>query len=347
MLTRDDQGALPQTGRILLAVSGGGDSMAMLHMAGDGRCAGRLHVATVDHGLRAGSADEARMVAQAAASRGLTHTTLVWRRAGTRPTQAAAREARYALLVDEARRVGASAIALAHTCDDQAETVLMRALRIGASSGTRGLSGIAPLATHEGIRLCRPLLDTKRGTLRDHLSASGAAWTDDPSNDDPAHERVRIRRRLASGDLPSAASIARLAALSRRHRAWLDARTAQALGACLRRDHEALRLALPCPAPTLARDILSTLAMAAGGVRYRPRLAVLEPVRRAWQDGARLQVAVGGALVASARGELHARREARAGATPAPLDPGAAFRRFRPASEDAIAAVLDGLSRSR
>ena len=177
-------------GRVGLAVSGGGDSVALMHLAA-GRLRARLHVATVDHGLREDSAAEAEAVGLAAGALGLPHETLAW--AGPGPVrsglQKAAREARIALLARWAERHGLDAVLTGHTMDDQAETVLMRLARGG---GPRAISAI-PLRRGP---FARPLLGARRADLRDWLEVGGIAWAEDPSNEDGRFERVRWRRAM-------------------------------------------------------------------------------------------------------------------------------------------------------
>jgi len=187
--------------RLLLAVSGGADSMALMQLAARLPAGGAdVHVATVDHALRAGSSADAQFVLGAAARLGLTAACLRWE--GPKPSsglQAAARGARYRLLAREAERWRADAIMTAHTADDQAETVLMRIMH---RTEVAGLSGMAPeifIADGAGPthRLLRPLLGWRRAALRAHLSMLSAPFVDDPSNDDARFERVRVRRLLA------------------------------------------------------------------------------------------------------------------------------------------------------
>ena len=184
---------------ILLAVSGGPDSTALAYLAAtwcrarlaEGLPAPRLFAATVDHGLRAEAAREAQAVAALCATLDMPHATLAWE--GGKPAhglQAAARTARYALLMDEARAKGATALALAHTEDDQAETVLFRLAR---GSGLTGLAAMRPQSRREELTLLRPLLSVPKVRLVATLAAAGVGFAEDPSNTDPRFTRPRLR----------------------------------------------------------------------------------------------------------------------------------------------------------
>lgn len=186
-----------------IAVSGGGDSVALMHMAADWARGRRIMVATVDHGLRADSAAEARGVARAARALGLAHATLLWQRdteAGN--LMANARDARLRLLAGWARRNGLSAVLLGHTADDQAETLLMRLAR---GSGIDGLASMAEWRDAFGIRWLRPMLGVGRQTLRDWLEVRAIPWIDDPSNDSDDFERIRVRKTIGAAGLDIAA----------------------------------------------------------------------------------------------------------------------------------------------
>lgn len=178
--------------RIGIAVSGGGDSVALLHLAhGWGRSHGLVvQAATVDHGLRAASASEASGVARLCETLGIAHVTLRWTGwDGRGNVQAAARAARKRLLTDWADAQGLTAVLLGHTADDQAETFLMRLAR---GSGVDGLSG---MSAQDGLFL-RPLLGVSRAALRGWLSARGLPWVDDPTNDDARFDRIKARQML-------------------------------------------------------------------------------------------------------------------------------------------------------
>ena len=217
--------------RIGLAVSGGPDSMAMLALAAAAFPA-QVIAATVDHGLRAKSAEEAAMVAQHCATAGIAHQTL---RIAIPPNagdniQAWARQERYALLRRWAVEAGATSLATAHHADDQAETFLMRAARGSGLSGLAAVrarqdvdvtmdmvvtetSGTATLALH-GAPLClvRPLLRWRHHELVAIAEALKLPFVDDPSNTDDRFDRTRFRRLLAATPWIDPVQIARSAA---------------------------------------------------------------------------------------------------------------------------------------
>ena len=180
-----------------IAVSGGADSMALMALVAGwakrkGSAAPRLHVVTVDHGLRRDSASEAEQVAAGARQLGLAHTTLAWIGEKTATgLQEAARDARYGLLGAFAREHGLAAVLVAHTADDQAETFLMR---LAHGSGVDGLAAMAVLSRRHGLVLLRPFLDVSKRQLVATLRAAGMSWIEDPSNHNVAFERIRVRQ---------------------------------------------------------------------------------------------------------------------------------------------------------
>jgi tRNA(Ile)-lysidine synthase len=192
----DDLKHLPA---LLLAVSGGPDSTALMWLAARWRAglkrAPKLVAVTVDHGLRPEAAEEARAVARLARKLGVAHRTLRW--TGRKPAaglQEAARAARYALLAHTARKAGAPAILTAHTLDDQAETVLIRLAR---GSGMTGLAGMrrssAVPECRDELALVRPLLGIPKSRLIATLRAGNIPFAEDPSNQDPRFTRARLR----------------------------------------------------------------------------------------------------------------------------------------------------------
>lgn len=180
--------------RLLVAVSGGPDSVALLALLAEwARSPGRpsIAAATVDHGLRANSAAEAECVAALCERLGVPHATLRW--TGPKPKTglpARARDERYRLLALEAQRLGGAGLVAAHTGDDQAETILMR---MAHGSGPAGLIGMRPRDERDGLVLLRPLLGLGKARLVATAQARGLAFVTDPSNAEPRFERVRWR----------------------------------------------------------------------------------------------------------------------------------------------------------
>jgi tRNA(Ile)-lysidine synthase len=262
-------------------------------------------VATVDHGLRPESAEEAAFVAREAANLGLSHRTLVW--TGEKPRtgiQEAAREARYRLLVRCALEEGASHLVTAHTRDDQAETVLMRLAR---GSGLTGLSGMRQDRDRDGIRHVRPLLGWPKETLLDLCRTQGWRFVSDPSNADERFERVRWRRimpLLAAEGLTAE----RLVRFSERMRQADEALEAKALQAWERAQPVAADGGLSFQAGPLAQEpfeiavrmlelALDRAGLALENSRLQRLEACTERLRRAIREGAALRLTVAGALV--------------------------------------------------
>lgn len=182
-----------------VAVSGGSDSLALLILAhrwaaGQGRT---LHALTVDHGLRPEARAEAEAVGRLCRTLEIEHAILSLE--GAAPRQAALRRGRHAALARTIRDKSGHLLLTGHTADDQAETFLMRARQ---GSGWYGLAGMRPLSLSPvwpegaGVFIARPILGVRRDRLRSFLTGEGIAWADDPSNDNPAFERVRMRRVL-------------------------------------------------------------------------------------------------------------------------------------------------------
>lgn len=214
---------------LVLAVSGGPDSVALLWLMARWRRAlknpPRLIAVTVDHGLRPEAAREAAAVKRLAKSLALTHRTMRW--TGAKPktgVPAAARAARYQLLVEAARASGASHILTGHTRDDQAETVLMRLAR---GSGIAGLAAMARQSERDGVVLARPLLDVAKAQLIATLQKARIGFADDPTNRDTSFTRPRLRALLPAlaAEGCDSRNLARLAARLARANAALDLAT--------------------------------------------------------------------------------------------------------------------------
>ncbi|MDD9922268.1 MAG: tRNA lysidine(34) synthetase TilS [Boseongicola sp.] len=180
--------------KIGVAVSGGSDSLALLHLL---HTWGQVPIvaATVDHGLRPEAPEEAAQVAEICSKLGIPHTTLQWQGwTGKGNLQDQARQNRYSLLAKWAKTEGCDTVCLGHTMDDQAETFLMRLSR---ASGVDALAGMESRIWRHDQRFDRPLLRVRREHLQDYLGSLGVQWIDDPSNDDDRFDRIKARKAVA------------------------------------------------------------------------------------------------------------------------------------------------------
>ena len=309
--------ALKNVRKILLAVSGGSDSVAMLHYIANGNETPGLYVATVDHGLRPESASEAEFVRRLCKDFELPHNVLPWN-PGSNASSQEARLARYDLLARHALKIGATAIALGHTLNDQAETLVMRARRMNAGSGTRGLSGIPEEATHaltpgRSVLLLRPFLGVRRSELRDYLTDNDLGWVDDPSNENPKSERIQTRTQLnADNGLPDASNIARLAGLSARTRHWLNCRTSEWLHGNMRICSDgSITLDASKASRPIVENAFATLIAVAGGLEYRATPSKIVELVDAFQNRSTLRRNVGRVLVTISANGARFEREAR------------------------------------
>lgn len=275
-------------GGLAVAVSGGGDSLALMHLLADWAKARRREapiVLTVDHALRKASAKAAKQVAAWAKTAGLPVHVLKWR--GVKPKsgiEAAAREARYRLMGGWLRKHGISSLYVGHTLDDQAETFL---LRLARGSGLDGLCAMGaetpwPVQGFAGLSVVRPLLGVSRTELRAYLTERGQAWFDDPMNEDAAFDRVKIRQAqpmlAALGLTP--ARIAAAASHLARARMALDGMTKALLSRAVQKgEGKAVLLdpALLAAAPSeVGLRALAAMLMKVSGHGYRPRFDALE-----------------------------------------------------------------------
>ncbi len=299
--------------RIGVAVSGGGDSMALLHLAHAASQAGGPQVlaVTVDHGLRPEAAAECAVVAKACAGLGVSHTTLEWRDwDGHGNLQAAARVARYRLIRDWAAQHDVAGVLLGHTMDDVAETYLMR---LGRKAGVDGLAMMDQSFSKDGLRWARPLTHVGRTELREYLTGQAVQWVEDPSNDDVEFDRVRVRQALGHlHDLGvTAASLHHASHTARQARDALDHYTALEANRWVASDRGDLVMPRNPDIPAeMLRRIKSKALQWLGGLEYPPRQSSLTHLETGLALDGRATVA--GCLVSVEGDTLRMTREANA-----------------------------------
>lgn len=312
--------------RLAAGVSGGADSLALCLLAGRWAKArgGSVVALTVDHGLRAEAAAEARQVAAWLAPHGIAHQTLRW--CGEKPSagvQAAARAARYALMRDWCAGRGLLHLLLGHHQDDQAETFLMRLAR---GSGVDGLSAMAPLTAQVEVSLLRPLLGVSHARLVATLRADGQPWIEDPSNASDAYRRVRLRRMMPVLTQEGMDG-ARLAATARhlgRTRHALERVTNDLMVRAVSFDARGFAWLdmseVGCAPEDIALRLLARLCRTVGGTVYPPRLERLERLLADLRAGLGGRRTFSGCLMVPKKGGLLVCRE------PARLGPGLPVR---------------------
>ncbi len=293
-------GLLIRGSRVVAAVSGGSDSVALVRLLH--QLQGELGVslaglAHVNHQLRGAASDEdeifCRTLARELGLPASIERVTIERPRGVSPEDAA-RRARYAALERARVALGADCVAVAHTRDDQAETVLLKLLR---GSGARGLGGIHPSVGP----FVRPLLDVGREELREWLRSHGHGWVEDATNSDVSVPRNRIRHRVlpqlhAAMGTDVTAALARCAEISRAEGDWLDSLTDAALAQLVRRDASGLVIdaeGLALAPLALQRRALLQLVREAGAVQ--PGFEDIERLREL-VTGDRTSVEVGGGV---------------------------------------------------
>lgn len=303
------------TGRnsVIAAVSGGGDSLALLFLLHDYLQrlpdAPSLIAVTIDHALRSESAAESAAVGRMAAAAGIPHRVLRWE--GPKPATgvpAAARQARLSLLARAAEGAGTDLVLTGHTADDQAETLAMRLER----GEGRGAAGMAPATLYDGrIWFARPLLEVRREALRVFLRARGISWMDDPTNRDTRFERARKRQEIDEHSIARLLNKARDAAQARED---AGRKAAALIGeAVLRPAPGLLRLRLAefrGAEQEVAVYALRILLAVAGGTPHLPDLARARGILDQ-ADGDGFRTSLSRAVIATKSGYLFLHRETR------------------------------------
>lgn len=316
--------------RVALAVSGGPDSLALMHLAAkwrDRHGGPALFVLTIDHGLRAGSRAEAETVGRAAKAYDVSHAILTWTHGGVDArVQARAREARYDLMAAYCTAHHIQALVTAHHLDDQAETFLMRLKR---GSGLDGLAAIPQEGSWAGLTLLRPLLDIPKARLVATADEAGLSYVTDPSNQDARFERGRLRGAVDAlaglGLTPEA--IALSARRLRRARAALEAAADDFLGRHTETSAAGYAViglgALLSAAEEIALRALARLIFTVGGASEPARLAKLEALLAALRADPDKAHTLGGCRITPRHGRLLFFREMRkAGLPELELGPG-------------------------
>src|SRR5688500_5652893 len=300
---------------LVIAVSGGPDSTALMLLVARWPARPPALVVTVDHGIRPEAADEARLVAENAERLGLPWRIMRAPERASGNLQDWARRARYGCLAAAAETAGFDTIVTAHHQDDQAETFL---LRLARGSGAYGLGAMAEEGSLNGLRLVRPLLGVPRRKLAELADASGLAIADDPSNSDPRFDRVRMR-----GLMPSLAehgiTAKRLAGTADRLRRAAAALDHYAEALLKEHFHADVFGVVAGPAAALAAvpeeiglRALALILRAAGGAEYTPPLDRIEALREAIlaaSEGGAVKRTLHGVVVTAESGRLAARRE--------------------------------------
>ncbi|MCH7936057.1 MAG: tRNA lysidine(34) synthetase TilS [Proteobacteria bacterium] len=274
---------------VAVAVSGGADSLclAVLVNRWAERRGGEITALTVDHGLRPEAAEETRRLGLWLDALSIEHRILPW--TGSKPrtgVQAAARGARYDLMNSWCREAGVLHLLLAHTRDDQAETML---LRLAAGSGADGLAAMSAIRETPDVRLLRPFLEVPKTVLVATLEAECQAWIEDPSNRDVKFARTRVRQAMKAAGIRTKA-LARTAHRFGRARAALEAAASRVL-ACSARVHPAGfahldRARLEHAPEEVSLRALSRVIAAIGGREHGPRLVKLERLHGEMFSGA-------------------------------------------------------------
>ena len=300
----------PPGGTILCAVSGGRDSMCLLHYlwALSAQRDFSVAAAHLDHGMRPTATRDEAFVADFCREREIpfhVEHARVYEQAEAWgvSVEEAGRRARYEFLERTARQIGAERIATAHHRDDQAETVLLHLLR---GTGTEGLAGIPPVRG----KLIRPLLDTPRSEIEAYLSHHGLSYVEDETNEDLRYARNRLRREIwpALEQLHGGAreNVARAAAIVRQENAYLNAQAA----ACLPPEGQALPCRTLLSAPEALRQrILRVYLDRAGCGRKDVGFAHWTALEQLCRTGGSLDLPGGWAAVCR-EGRLHLMQKA-------------------------------------
>lgn len=296
--------------RIGIAVSGGGDSMALLYLAVALGERYTVEAITVDHGLRAEAAAEAEFVQRACAKQDVRHATARWTGwKGEGNLQDKARKARYSLIAEWAKRRKLHVVLVGHTMDDVAETFL---IRLGREAGVDGLARMDSSFERHGMTFLRPMLDVSREELRQFLKRHRRDWREDPSNENEMFQRVRARRAIEAfeGIGITSEGLARVAQNMRDARDVLESDLKCLAATCVTQVSGDLLLDLEvllrAPKELRRRLLVAAIGWVVQG-DYAPRRAPVEELDHAISDGRNF--ALGGTMISVTKTRVRLTRE--------------------------------------
>ncbi len=310
----DGTGPYERAPTICVAVSGGGDSMALALLAASWaeEQGGRVVALTVDHQLRSESYKETQRVSEWMSAHNIEHHVLTWcNPQGGSALQENARTARYELMEQWCRDHGALHLFLAHNKEDQAETFLMR---LDKGSGPDGLSAMSAVSERRYCRLVRPLLSVSKSDLRTYLAGADQNWIEDPSNTDTKFERIRWRNIMNEQNI-SPDGYCQSARRYGQARSVLDGETAR-LAAKSVSVHPAgyiriCRAVFNAAPPEIGGRVLARSLMVVGGAVYPPRRQNLEALLAAIIGKPHVVRTLGGCRIEATSSDLVITREFR------------------------------------
>ncbi len=302
---------IPENAEIAIAVSGGGDSLALTLLAHE--WSKKIIAVTVDHNLREGSAAEARQVGVWLKKYKIKHKILTNRKPVPQSGMMDyARKIRYGLMLEYCWKNKIKYLLTAHNMEDQGETFLMRLER---GSGVDGLAAIPAVSETSGVKIIRPLLDFRREELRKYLKRKKQKWIEDPTNKNTKYKRNRLRKLLEASGENSGILLNRLAetAISmRRTKGALETWTGKEIAENFRGNAFLHRHFCQLP-EEIGLRILKNILVSLGEKKDAPRFASLMPLYREILAGTLKGRTLAGCKIALKKGKICFSRESGGG----------------------------------